>query len=386
MATSRTSDGDDAASIPTSEKDINSAWVIKNLGITPLQNTLSVEGNVQVGFGFMSNMVRLSFQTNDGKRHNILIKLLPTNAEFKQAAMTEKLDEKEILFYEMIRPKLLKASPAFQKNLCTFYCAKKGFFGSDEYASMIVMEDLKPSGYQMLNPKSPNWEDNLVKVVDCIAEFHMASLALDRTSKAKIPELFPHLLENSWDGIIEIAKSDLPKLQAILGESDVPEDVRAAYKLTNEDLDKHLKIVLEECSKHPCLIHGDLWPSNIMMVEDSDLPVKLIDWQLLSYRDPSLELVVTIMNCLPNDKLTRENLTKYCKIYLDRMGALGADLGRSESEFHQFFETWAMAYAHLWFLMSIGPLLKDLERLKKSFTILQQEYKIIDFLRSKIAS
>lgn len=380
----------DTYAVPKTEKDITDEWIAKVVGMTPLPGSTSVVGNIQDGVGFLSNLCRVVFETEKGRQH-ILVKLLPTSDEFRALTRDGNFDEREILFYTLVQPKILQVAPALEENMCKFYCGKAAKTGND-YASMVVLEDLKPLGYKMYSPFSDGWERNLENVMKFLAQFHCASLDFEKHSNSKLGELFPFCLYSrkaERDVLLDLALVNMKRLDGLLEENNCSLEIRETYKEMHKHAAIYFARLLEEGAKNPCLIHGDLWPPNIMVADDES-PVKIIDWQTLAHRDPTVELSVVILTSLPKSHLTRHQVNQFCKVYMDTCDSLGKNkLGRSREEFKTCFNTWGLAYSFFWFLLSMDAYPGDNPRLSGFFEFLQQEYKICQIFKvncSKMSS
>lgn len=373
--------------IPKTETDITEEWITKAVGIPPLANSMSVTGNIQDGVGFLSNLCRVSFQTEAGAQ-NILVKLLPTSPDYRALTLSQNFDEREIQFYTIVYPRILEIAPELKQNMVSFYCGKVSGVASspldEDYSSMLVMEDLRPQKYQMLNPECDKWEENLGNVVKFLAKFHCAGLALEQSSNKLISDHFPFCMgvgESKLNLLLDLALTNATRLDLFLEENNSPSEIRAAYKEITANVQRDFELCLTECSKNCVLIHGDVWPPNVMVCDDSESPVKIIDWQLLGYRDPTVEITVAILTCLPKGQLNRENVDKFRQLYYDTCKTVSNDLPRSEDEYKKSFDTWGMVYAYHWFLLSLDSFPNDMKKLIMFFEFLQKEYNICEFMK-----
>ncbi|CAL8138276.1 unnamed protein product [Orchesella dallaii] len=368
--------------IPRTESDISQEWIAAVTGLKPLPNTISITANVQDGIGFLSNLCRVSFKTEEGTE-NILVKLIPSNPEMLALTISEGFATRENQFYSIVLPQILSVVPEIEKNFCKFYCGNSNNSVGEDHLSMLIMEDLKPLGYENFNPDSEGWEIILENALKFVAKFHCAGLQLEKTKNLKVSEMFPFCMgindEDGTPGFIQFAEMTFPRVHDCLEKGGVPEETRNAYKELNKYCDKIIGAISKQASKFPTLIHGDIWPPNMMITRDNNDPIKMIDWQILSYKDPCYELSVLMLTSLPKSKLQVENIDKFTKIYYQEFLKIAKDSDinvRSEEEFLEFFNTWGMCYGFLWMLLSVDAFEKDQERYCSVFQLLHEKYNV----------
>ena len=126
------------------------------------------------------------------------------------------------------------------------------------------------------------------------------------------------------------------------------------------------------------------------MFHPSAVP-KVIDWQLLGYKDPTFDLRVAIVSNIPESEMKMESVMGYIKHYYETFGKEVAKAGcpevlrRDWEKFSEFCISWGMVYTLLWFVnpFASNPF-SNVSRCVKIYEFLSKEMKVGDFLREKI--
>ncbi|KAG4071457.1 hypothetical protein HA402_011611 [Bradysia odoriphaga] len=383
--------GENILKIPANKDDITAQWVKDVTGHSVLHKDFTVQGDVQEGSGFLSSICRVSYSTNDGKRHSIIIKLLPTNEQWLEFALADASDEREIKFYSEILPDLVEVVPEFAENICAFYNGVVEQADPDKRkakASMIVMEDLASHGYEMMNFSGSNSNKVIEDLITFMARLHYGAFAVEKKKGIPLPVLYPFMQgitdDKEWMNQMETLGDDGYKaLEEILLTYKIA-NVWEHYEKVKPFTNAIVKLINENGRKHPCLVHADIWPNNIQV--HPNLPIIVLDWQLLGYRDVCYDLSTMLYTVLTVEALTKDSLVKWLKKYYDAFnkfceeGGLSDKIWREWEEFKEFFFTWGSAYAFLVFLVSIYCYQKDLGKYANVFRVLCEEFELPHFL------
>ncbi|CAL8138278.1 unnamed protein product [Orchesella dallaii] len=385
--------GSNSLPIPVSSSEITTDWVQQVTGHTVIQDGFNIEGNIQEGIGFMSSICRISYQTKNGESHHIIVKLLPEQSKWLEFALMDLSDEREIKFYTIVLPDLLKVVPELQENICVFYNGTVIPANPEletKRQSMIIMEDLKPLGFEMMSFAGNDSETVLQSLITFMARLHFGAFSVEAEKGIPLPKLYPFMQGISdteeWRSQVEsLSEEGYKLLEQMLVSQKMPSSVWAAYERLKPFTASILKAVEENGRKNPCLVHTDVWPPNIMI--HNNLPVKVLDWQLLGYRDVAYDLSIMLVTAIPKENLTKDNLRKWIRRYYEEFESLcqnsknGDKIKRkSWEDFEEFFFTWGAAFLYCIALPSVECYEKDYLKYAIAFKVLNDELHLPEFL------
>lgn len=223
--------------------------------------------------------------------------------------------------------------PAFQEftvqtNLPYPICL---YAGMDDYGELVVMEDLRETGYKMVDRLKGLDYAHCKVVMQKLAILHAISLAMKcympeefeearKTVKeivytAEGAEFYTHMLDTS----VGEALSSL-RMTNTDGTLDAP--IRKIEKLRNGRIYKIMsEKVTKTDDKWSVMCHGDIWVTNVMfrynandMVDD----VKLIDLQTLRYTSPVIDIIHFLYTSTESE-LRKNYLDKLLSIYIQTL-------------------------------------------------------------------
>jgi len=318
-------------------------------------------------------LVRVEFETETDdaarKKYNLIVKLLPENDSNRSAALDAKMDLIEINTYKYLLPDMIKEVPALEKYICPFHYGgiqEAGPGTKTSYASVLVLEDLRPLNYIVRMFTEDLTESEFNQGIDFMATFHFASKYLEHRKGATLPEIYPWFPKwlNSMD---DLRKGELPNIFATFGESFVEiykfleqrnPVLIPHYKIVETRIKKMFLAVLLAAQKHPCGTHMDLWPHNLLVDSNHEKPVKIIDWQILGYTDPMIDFGIYIIYTMSIQSLNAAGISRALEIYFNRYKELCEEynrpLERTLEEFRTFLMTYVMAFGMAWVPM-FGP-------------------------------
>lgn len=381
--------------IPTSPADITSNWIQEITGDNCDPNSISVESDIQEGIGFLSSTCRVSYKTlpkNETK--SIIVKLLPKKPEYLSMVLADNTDEREILFYSQIAPDLLEITPSLQKHICICYHAqiiKQNPALNISRDSIVVMEDLKLTGYKMMEIAGSETETVTNSLLSFLAQLHFSAHAVSARRNKSLDKLYPFLQginENrAWEVEIEtMFEEAYPNFKNLMTSFNL-EHVYKEFERLIPYTTEIIKMVEQSGRKNPCLIHADIWPPNIMV--NDKLPVKILDWQLMGYRDVAFDLSIMLFTVLPKDLFTKQYLSKCLKVYwlefeelCDKDPEYKEKIPRkSWEDFETYFFSWGAAFAYLMMIPGfIEAYQKDWPKFINVFRVMCEEMKMCEFL------
>ncbi len=363
-----------------------------------------MEPNAYAGIGFLSNIVRVQFEdpAQDVSK-SFIAKLLPVitddyTRDVYNVLMSERFDQRELFFYQALKSELVQICPELDKYLAQ--CVHAEVQTHPEYASVLIFEDLKPLGYIMPGFDTGLTQSQLSQAIDFAATFHSAGIALCHQKGALLPEIHPMLKDwhfpckhdsgsdfksspsLAWfkSGLVTIdqALTENPNMNATKSLK-----IRNSYARLVPHTDQIIELLVTAGSQFPTIIHDDLWPHNFLVSESS---IKVIDWQLAAFTDPTYDLSVLFLSCFGLDEINEREILGVLEVYYRKMSGIG-ESERSLKELSEFFKTFGLSYALVWFAMSCDSIYSNCNYRKKLIRILEflNEMKVLDFILKQIS-
>ena len=362
--------------LPINVDEVTAPWfskILKDVHIKP--ETFKMVPNAQDGTGFLSMIARVEFETepaendkNFRKKYNLIVKLIPDAESFlpeaRDCILEGKYDMVEINTYQQIFPELIREVPGLKKYVCEVYFAgiqEEDKLNKTPYTSVLVLEDLKPLGYTTKIYSETLSTNEFEQGIDFLASFHVASKCLELNHKKTIPEIYPWfknwmVVENGEvPSFFQTCSGGFENICEFLAEQSKPSLI-PIYKKLELETSKILAVVILAGLEYPCAIHIDLWSHNILVNQDSSKPIQVIDWQLLAYTDPMIDLAVYMLTTLSLDSLNAADIFKALRFYYEKYAALCRDKNipeeRSFEEIEKFFNTYGLGFVIIWYAMS----------------------------------
>lgn len=282
--------------------------------IKPLSDTAK-------GFGGEHFILTISYKTitNESKAQKFFLKNTDTENKFT-AFMIESLNgyEKEAFLYD-----------TFAKECATmgidFSFAPAGYFTRPHF---LVMEDISLGGFRTAHTHRQMDLGQCRSALDALAKFHMSiviyeyekrkintsyslakerpEIVLERVERDGKMNLVERMVMGSMDGLLAIIDA--------LSEEDVKSgiDKHVFKKRVKLFMENFYDTVTPKDGDLCCLLHNDLWINNIMFlypptaddennshdgathIDVDPIDCKLIDFQILSYGCPAVDVMRTI--------------------------------------------------------------------------------------------
>ena len=366
--------------LPINVDEVTAPWfskILKDVHIKP--ETFKMVPNAQDGTGFLSMIARVEFETepaendkNFRKKYNLIVKLIPDAESFlpeaRDCILEGKYDMVEINTYQQIFPELIREVPGLKKYVCEVYFAgiqEEDKLNKTPYTSVLVLEDLKPLGYFTKVFNETFSPDEFAQGIDFLASFHVASKCLELKEKKTIPEIYPWfknwmVIENGKvPSFFQHCPTGFESIYEFLAEQSKPALI-PIYKKLDLQISKILEVILLAGLEYPCAAHIDLWSHNILVSRDGSKPIQVIDWQLLAYTDPMMDLAVYILTTLPLGSLNPAGISKALRAYYVRYTELCREKNipeeRNFEEIEKFFNTYGLGFVVIWYAMSSRPI------------------------------
>lgn len=376
--------------IPCTPDEVTSEWLSTILGCKIDPTTLSLTPNAQEDKGYMSNLLRIvCYEVESLRQFNLIVKLLPQIKEIRDTLIELSFDKIEIQAYEKVIPGLISQVPELSDYICPFIFGK--FLESEhDYRSVMVMQDLKPLNFFTYDFGDDNIPPFVLDSgIDFLAMLHFAGSALENSKGKKMNELYSVL---KIDVSLFISKCHIWVVEGFpmvfKKLANVKPEVKEAYVSLQPFIGEIMIDLMKKSAENPSIIHADLWSNNILCYKDASKVPKVIDWQILRYQDAGLDLAVFLTSTLPTKDITMKNIQSMVVKYWNCLETCYKErnllqlLRRSRADFEQFFRTYGLAYAVIWFILSMPSFEgKSLERIVRVYEFFY-EAGVISFMLS----
>ncbi|XP_063363804.1 uncharacterized protein LOC134652526 isoform X1 [Cydia amplana] len=261
---------------------------------------------------------------------SIIYKCLPDSIERRKTFKSEELFCNEVAFYNKIWP-ALNGFQQQRKVKSSFTAIPKCYLAQED---LVILKDLKQQGFVMPDRRQGLTIEQCYFVLKNLSQFHALSLAMKHYN----PEEFYELL-NVQDGISEVLftgdNEDYYKSyyrEATRNAVDMVEEELADC----EDKEKYLSKFREFCSeetffqmmvslvtpREPMAVinHGDCWTNNFLFryVDGDIAEMVIVDFQLVRYASPALDLAYLLYLCLTREQRT-EHLPSLLEYYSEEL-------------------------------------------------------------------
>ncbi|KAJ9581051.1 hypothetical protein L9F63_023775 [Diploptera punctata] len=286
------------------------------------------------GDNYLSLIYRATVQTTTRGRsesRSLIIKCQPQEGFLKE--MTNKYR-----FFELEAEMLKDVLPAMHKlleeaNIENFspFCAKHLYSRFGPPAQVIVLEDLKESGFQMAERTAGLDREHCMIVMNKIAQFHAASLVL----KQRNPQLLEAFLNPCTNDMLV---NEFDFFESYM--SDLCDEINTRCEYLKEYIGK-IRMIGERGAKRftegksrregefCVLAHADLWVNNMMFryVKESRqlTDMRFVDYQLSLWTSPTVDLLYFLNSSPAMDLLEdqTEFIERYHRVLGETLCALG---------------------------------------------------------------
>lgn len=261
--------------------------------------------------GYNSTQVygRVIYRDKSGKickSESIILKLMP---EIKNSKFVSFSFINEMNFYSKIIPAL----GTLDASICSFL--PQFMYGEMIYnitgdQTVLIVENLKNTGYQLSEKKSFLDLDHLTLMVRRLGQFH----AYSYQAREKIPNLFYPLanahLEANFFANLEVhgvmAHTAERGLKSLQNEPAYEAQIKSIRGILQNAENYFVKVIKDDSKPQAVLCHGDYLRNNVLFRYENDLPVeiKLID--LATYRIASPVVDLALVLYMNADQNTRD--------------------------------------------------------------------------------
>ncbi|CAH1987180.1 unnamed protein product [Acanthoscelides obtectus] len=275
--------------------------------------TITVE-DVASKDGYLGDLLFVSIhgKTKDKieKKIDVAVKVAKV-LPFDVAVECESVYKQERFFYDEVFP----VFESIQKNIKNKFKPYPHCFKCFTERNIIVLENLKAKGYEMIDKDTPMDFDHCRAVIEVFGKFHAMSFAL----KSRDGQKYDKLAEYSRDlGMKHNKLSYVAMYNASMQEAlhllKKKGDISLSEEIGNVVLMWGNKYCGYQVDDEPqaVLTHGDGWNNNIMFrYDEGNISVKLVDWQLADVRTPIYDICLFLYASCNDFK----NFDKLIRIY-----------------------------------------------------------------------
>ncbi|XP_055614509.1 uncharacterized protein LOC129760857 [Uranotaenia lowii] len=311
-------------------------------GFTPGQYKVHFESGSSKGDGFVGEMFRARI-TEVARELIVLCKIPPRNEARRQQFGAMTIFERESTAYS----KFLPAMHEFQRERGVtdelgigFFHTPKCYFAMCDEAkqeSLIIMNDLRLSGYRMWNKLVPVNYEHVRLMMIALGKLHALSFAM----KDQRPDIFEEFKVK--DGLVEMMNNFEPFQQMMNFNMDratsvlEPHEEKLRQKMDRlkTDMLSDLNKLTDAATAEPYAVlgHGDCWVNNMMFAYEKGVPkdIVLLDWQICRYVSPTLDLLYFLF-CCTDEQFRRQYYDEMIRTYYaslkELLGKLGGDATR----------------------------------------------------------
>ncbi|KAA0200654.1 EcKinase 3 [Hyalella azteca] len=279
--------------------------------------------------------VHAEYSLDSSPRSLDMVAKLPPADDMSRAFMLEwALDTREIRFYTensfllQVLPALEAIIPALPLPICYYASC------SEKSESVLVLEDLTSKGFFTESLSKGLSLPQGIAAVKALAKVHAASFLYSAKNNYDIRQKFPYLLtaaqaSASFHSLVE---RGLPLLIKFLQK-------KSQYKTTREKLQKYqegtrmaevIQKAFKPSPKLNTLVHCDFWANNLLFAgEEPQILCCLIDWQLVTYGSPAIDLALLLSTSFTPD-VRRDSRHTLLSVYWSDFSAHVADGGGAE--------------------------------------------------------
>lgn len=253
------------------------------------------------GDGYSGVVYRITVNLINEATIHFIGKGMPSNIARRKTFHCERFFANEIFFYNEIVP----AFRDFEKQQCktdSLLNIPECYYAmSDGLDDFLVLEDLKVVGYESLDRATNLNDTQLIELFQLFARFHGISLAFQHLHPDKFKCLTEKTVENLFNRervmwteryIAMLAKYFTLAVEDELKNTKYVEKLKEFT--TPENFYKSIYFTVETKEKKSVINHGDTWITNFMF---KDAVIKMIDFQLIRYGSPVLDLSTVIFAC-----------------------------------------------------------------------------------------
>ncbi|XP_022913058.2 uncharacterized protein MHO_3780-like [Onthophagus taurus] len=272
-------------------------------------SNLKIENACEIGENFVSKVERIfiyGIKNDIDFQTSLILKTFSTNPA-TQSHNFDKQFQNESIFYKTILNLLNKYSRSTLKT-------PKCFYNNEKH---LIFEDLTLDGFKT-KPKGHRFDLNEAKlVIKEISKMHSASLSLQIKDSKSFLEVLSNLhsfMNKEGNQLLE--KCYLDHLNTSIKIFEENSEIVTFLKSLKENVYSKVIEIFEKPTEIKVLNHGDLWGNNIFFKNDVD--IKIIDFQMLHYGSPAMDLVYFLWINLDSEN-RKTNFKELLECYIENL-------------------------------------------------------------------
>lgn len=233
--------------------------------------SLTVNYGSKIGDGYVSNMLKISINEDKHETLTVVVKIPLENKARREVMKMMKLFEREIFVYKVMLPQFdeiqklnnLNDSIKF-KNFPKIHFAE---FNKDKDDAIIIMDDLRESGYKMWKKSAPINFDHAKLLLTALGRYHAMSFAIRSKNLNFFQTL--QLLNDDFSDVLQTPQFEVLLKGSVTRIIDFfqPDEVEAKFKIAK--LIENLKDICIEWVKpkyvepYAVMLHGKMFTNII---------------------------------------------------------------------------------------------------------------------------
>ena len=208
--------------------------------------------------------------------------------------------------------------------------------------SVLVLEDLSSKGFKIEALTRGLSLPQAASALRALAKIHAASVVYQSKEKVDMRKKFPYLLspEQALASFQSLVNRGLPLLVKFLqnkSEHKLVRDKLQEYQSENM-VSNVIKKSFESSNKLNTLVHCDFWVNNLLFCGTDDDPLCcIIDWQLVTYGKPAIDLALLLTTSLNTD-VRRDSRKTLITTYWTEFKSHLAEMGRGDDQLVKDYE------------------------------------------------
>ncbi|KAF2904584.1 hypothetical protein ILUMI_01582 [Ignelater luminosus] len=298
------------------------------------------------GYLSRTSVINLDGRTKNGEKlkKSFLIKIASTNESLRECCGITEAFKREIYMYEHIFPVFYSFEK--ERNIENPFSSIPKFYKAfgNVKPEILILENLKESGYQDWDRKLQMNYDYVKLVLTEYGRFHATSFAVQDQNPQLFREITKDLQDNAFMQFLKSSgflKTFIDKTKQVLALLDPNEDskIYKKYKEFLHGIDEKFESLLSARDNFDAILHGDCWHSNMLFkyeICNKTQPsgIRLVDFQLAKLGSPIFDVVHFFYTCANNDVL--KGVDKYKLIYYNSFSKHLKALGSNSETLYPF--------------------------------------------------